>query len=88
MQFTLEADNGGGENTTVAGNSTAENSTHPGMNPLGGPVSSDGTLWCYECTETYDEEYDPLQAPCQLNVSTVTLRQCNPEYKYCFVSFS
>ena len=49
------------------------------------PVSG-SDLYCYECKEIYKKGYDPLNSPCRNNVTTVGVRQCLPEHRYCVVS--
>ena len=74
------------ETTEDPQNSTTEPFTGI-RNAFGGGLSTSGKLWCYECSENYEKEYDVREAICKFNLSLVTLRQCNPEHDYCMVSF-
>ncbi len=42
-------------------------------------------LYCYECKENYKAEYDPMNSPCRNNVTTVGVRRCLAEHRYCQV---
>ncbi len=81
-----------GQNTTDTSFSSSLSSNQsvsilvPGPNPLNSPLTTSGTLWCYQCKEIYKPTTaHPLKSPCLNNLSKITIRQCGPEAKYCKV---